>query len=226
METTNNILKELELVAPQLAKMPRMLPYTAPDGYFDYLPNQILAKTKPNVYAVADDYFEQLSSSVMSKIKANETDELPTIFSQIKKEQVYKTPAGYLEKRFEIPEASIITMPKKRNTKRILMYAAAACILSFVSLSIFNFVQNKVGSGKQFVNNESLVITGTNVKYNEVKQINVEAAIDSLSDIEVDAYLCENGVIACAEPIEKVTSDLEKTDISEADLDAFIDGTE
>jgi hypothetical protein len=82
MPEQNDILKELESMGSPLAQLSRQMPYALPSGYFDQLPDVILAQAlekdviselpKITPYKAPEGYFDKLPQQVMNAIQADE----------------------------------------------------------------------------------------------------------------------------------------------------------
>lgn len=70
MTQENNITEELKQMGSSLAAVPRTMPYTVPDGYFQQLDQRMARYTDPiptatMPYAVPDGYFDKLPQAVL-----------------------------------------------------------------------------------------------------------------------------------------------------------------
>lgn len=113
MTNRNTILNELTELSPELAgKDPHNNPYEVPVGYFNNLPEHMLAlvnepaniaaSTQP--YEVPQGYFEGLADAVLNRVKAIEANDpkeelkqAAPFLSSLKKENPYTLPEGYFE---------------------------------------------------------------------------------------------------------------------------------
>lgn len=117
METRDNILKELQDIAPRLASLEKKNHFTVPDGYFLNFRNTMLQQVtqenqelssvapsllsieKKNTAEVPAGYFNTFSAGLMKKIRANEiADELSAIaptLSATQKKNTLQVPANY-----------------------------------------------------------------------------------------------------------------------------------
>lgn len=71
----NNIHKEIADIAPNLASIPKVNPFVAPEGYFYSLENHVLdaIDKKPILSnSTPDDYFNNLSERVLERVKSKE----------------------------------------------------------------------------------------------------------------------------------------------------------
>ena len=120
MENRVNILNELREISPVLAQMEAGLPYEVPQGYFEGLAEQILARVKAeaippvleaarnNPYSVPDGYFDELPGIIMNRVRAEralnpieEIEAISPLLSQLKNKIPFSVPDGYFT---ELPE--------------------------------------------------------------------------------------------------------------------------
>jgi hypothetical protein len=103
MEKRQEILNELNSIAPLLAKVSAKMPYTLPAAYFEELPNKMVSllnvpekeidlPIQQHPFTVPEGYFESLAGSIIQKIKEEEQG-----FSINAKEMPYSIPTGYFE---------------------------------------------------------------------------------------------------------------------------------
>ena len=112
MHTNTDILNELSIISPLIAKINNKNVLTAPAGYFDSLSDTILlglqedmAFLKPlNDFTpdVPAGYFDQLSDKILDKIRltevaGNELKNLSPILASIKKNEIFEVPKDYFE---------------------------------------------------------------------------------------------------------------------------------
>lgn len=228
MERASNIQEELMTISQTVANIPFVPTYTLSSQYFQSLPLMIIGRLVNPEYSTPDGYFDNLARTILQKIKNEETDELPAIFSQINKKELYSVPEGYFNKPISLNEktseaAPVININNSKRKTQWWKYAAAACMVGLFAVTMIKLIQPSNN-----VDKEDMKIAGTNVTYKEIKAINVEKALDSLSSAEVDDYLCNNGLIACNDDKkveEKLDIELEELNISDEDLEKFIEGS-
>src|SRR5437868_5526480 len=124
MESSNNILKELQELSPVLASSyPLPVPYNVPDEYFGQLPASILSvvttpddaadelkglssllggisKTPP--FHLPEGYFTDLSENTLAETKAltfveQELEDFSPLLSKLNNAPLYEVPAGYFD---------------------------------------------------------------------------------------------------------------------------------
>jgi hypothetical protein len=222
MKQQANIQTELIDISHIIAEIPFVATYTIPENYFNQLPLLILGKCNTAIYTVPDNYFNTLSTAILNKIEI-ETDALPAIFNNISKENVYTTPEAYFNTINTIP-TPVVNIQKNKKTKT-WYYLAAACFTGIIALVAFQFINNTKPTSNV---NSDRIIAGTNMSYNQIVNMNVDAAIDSLNNDDVNNYLCENGLIACTDTKandEKLQTEIEELNITEEELNDFIDAS-
>ena len=112
-------MNELGEISPAVAQIQPVTPYQVPNGYFEGLAEQILARVKAenlspvlqeakeNPYSVPQGYFEALPSIILNRVKTaalNSNEEIEAIsplLSQLKNKQPFSVPAGYFN---DLPE--------------------------------------------------------------------------------------------------------------------------
>lgn len=113
MENKNIILQEAAQISPAVASIGNENPYRAPNGYFDQLTAQVLAKVQgealpatPAPYAVPEGYFDNLAGNIMAKIKTQAAPVAEPAFLHAEDELAslppclptpYSIPAGYFD---------------------------------------------------------------------------------------------------------------------------------
>jgi hypothetical protein len=225
MERKLDIQNELIEISPTVALIPYVNIYKVAPDYFENFPFQIsiLCNKNEHFYTVPNVYFDNLSSIILQKIKEEEIDELPEIFNSISKGNVFQTPPNYFEKIHSKPleQAKIITLTTKNKTTTWLKYAVAACSIAIISFFAVNFFNTKSKP------NEDAIIAGTSISYKEIKNMDVDKALASLPSLDLNNYLCENGLVACSDikADETLEKELDNLNISDEDLDKLIEET-
>jgi hypothetical protein len=184
-----NILQELEQISSTVAGISRTNVYTTPHGYFDQFPTNIMrlvkgdrelhtslpSKANQQVYAVPGDYFESLPGKILSAIKAKEKDTVweelnavSPLLASIPKHNVYQVPEGYFQ---------TLTMSKPRAKAKVISfakavrYSVAAAIVSVMAVGGYLLLDNK------------------SEQHTTASEINVPAAVQTLSENEIESYL-------------------------------------
>lgn len=103
MNRNIDILNELEALSTMVAGIGRANVFMVPDGYFEAVPDTILASVTNNKAAggeVPDGYFDNLSHNILSKIEgtvANELQAISPFIAGLKKVTPYEVPENYFE---------------------------------------------------------------------------------------------------------------------------------
>lgn len=147
MESSNNILKELQELSPVLASSyPQPVPYKVPDDYFGQLSTNILnainatgtdnaadelqalspllgSISKKAPYHLPEDYFNTLSENTLAETKAlafvqEELDEFSPVLHNLKHAPLYEVPAGYFD---QLPDAILKKVNEQQPAKVIKM---------------------------------------------------------------------------------------------------------
>jgi len=135
METTKDILNELESLSPLIAAMDKVNVFTVPAGYFDSLSYTVLAclSDKQNLVTdksatinatVPEGYFDQLAGSILNKIKSEpsakeEIASLSPILSGLQHQPVFEVPTGYFEQLSSEVKKSISNSSSKDEIKEL-----------------------------------------------------------------------------------------------------------
>jgi hypothetical protein len=122
MDVRNEISVELGSLSDLVSGISRQTPYEAPDGYFDQVPVQVLARiaAKSSTFGVPSGYFDGFAAQVLARVKAGagnngsirpelapglfmeegveeELARLSAVVSRISREMPYRLPEGYFE---------------------------------------------------------------------------------------------------------------------------------
>lgn len=212
MKPQNTILDELKDIAPTLIEIGIDMPYAVQNGYFDQLAETILEKATIGLvnkstlgsYQVPDQYFSGLASKIMQRVKESATDEISMftenesiapILNTIQKEMPYAVPEKYFEHfSVTIPneKAKLIPMKKMRNW---MTYAAAAVFVGIMVTGSFLFSDKK--QSKDF---------------EQYQNMNVAAALDQVSDAELNNYIDDNRVNSIDDLSENERASLDNID--------------
>ena len=219
MPQSNIIVQELLSTCPQLATIDTITPYTVPSHYFAILPALILTKVvSNNCYTVPSQYFETLTTTITDKI--NVLTELqtiaPTLATIPSNTTTYKLPNATLS-AIKIPHITTAKVIHINTYKRkFWLYAAAAVTVILISITVLNFYNKPTQLGNQ-------IIAGTNVTYNQIQQLNVDAELANLNTTELNNYLCNKGIIACTETIEpnNLKKEMEALPITDEELNNY-----
>jgi hypothetical protein len=203
MKPGAEILNELQELNSILSRIEKVNLFTVPQGYFETLSAIILLNSKKEVgQNVPEGYFDQLAGNILSKIKAQQqlspADELrqlsPMLYS-IQGSNVFEVPAAYFNNIADAvinqlhPEATVVKMSWRSS---FVKYAAAAVVVSFITLSIFKFANKSSSPDKQ--NNIAAVVLDPSIQKGKMmndQQFN--EALNNLSADDIAGYLEKNG---------------------------------
>ena len=205
MDSSEEILEELKSISSLVSGIKKIPIGKTPDGYFESLPERMLAWVKANeeVNSISSEeipkqYFENLSVQIISTIKEKEEtqkeledfkQEFPVLHS-LKNKQVFKVPDGYFQ---EVPLLIIDKCESKQKAKIISMpskwwkYAAAAILGGVMVIGSIQFYNKLTTTNK--INRYLIAST----QYKTEDQI--QQGVASLNDDEIIAYLENHGNI-------------------------------
>ncbi len=215
-----DILNELNAISPLVASVPRINVYRVDENYFDGIRAELQARiiasnfTVPqNNFDVPEGYFENLPTNILAKIKAQENNPVFTemeilspIIASIGNTNVYTVPQGYFE---QLAMPSIATAKVvKMGSRSIFKYAAAAVIVGLLGFGTMKFIANTT------VNNETHELVKEANKILETNSF--DATLASVSDKDIEKYLSQNGEDITAALVAASIDD-ENTTLPEAD---------
>jgi hypothetical protein len=192
LKPQNTILEELKDIAPALLETGVKMPYFVQEGYFDQLAETIsekvtvafISNTVNSGFQVPEAYFNGLASKILLRVKEMDLEEtslhdenewVAPILNTLSKGMPYSVPSNYFEHfTFQIPveKAKVIPMKKMRNW---MTYAAAAVFVGIMVTGSFLF------SDKQQAKD-----------FEKFQNMDVAAALDQVSDSELNSYIDEN----------------------------------
>jgi hypothetical protein len=201
MQEREDILNELNAISPLVASVPRVNVYRVDENYFDGIRAELQARiiasnfiAPQNKLDVPAGYFENLPNNILAKIKSQENnpvftemEELSPTIANIGNNNVYTVPQDYFEQLAmpSIASAKVVKM----GSRSIFKYAAAAVVTGLLGLGIFTFV-----------NKNAVQINGSEVdsvvmaKANEIIQKkSFEKELENVSDEDLEQYLSQNG---------------------------------
>ena len=207
MLSDNDILKELKGISPLMAGFSNKNIFSIPEEYFETLSDLILLNIKEElsinvgveIFKVPERYFDNLSASILAKVKtvddaAEELKLLSPLLCTISHINVYKVPNGYFNKMQGIvlktvgsKQAGVFRLPVLRQ---ILKYAAAAVIISIISLCVYKYAENPFFKNISAINYASLAPSIEKGKSMNEQEFNEE--LNVLSNEDISAYLEKN----------------------------------
>jgi hypothetical protein len=103
-----DVMEELNSLSSSLADAPQVFPFTVPQGYFEQLPQRIIALVNEELEPLTgysrtspltpppDGYFTGLAAGILQKVKMEE-EEIVAPFAGISKSNPFSLPEGYFE---------------------------------------------------------------------------------------------------------------------------------
>ncbi len=197
MMNIKNENMEWEREAPQLASLPRTMPYRVPDNYFNELQERInqsvfvesLMQKESQGFTVPQNYFEDLGLQIESKIAAEQIKSLV-------KTDGFKTPANY----FENLQANILsktTAPQQTKVVRLwgsqfMRYASAACVFVVIASGLYFTQQSKVDqtASVDLATEQMLYDIDENTILEHIQES--QTATNGTSDAEMENYILNN----------------------------------
>ena len=133
MENRKDILTELKEISPILAG-DLQVPYNLPAGYFETLPQVILARMAQSV-----------------PVFHSELEEIAPLLNGVSRQNVYSVPSGYFDRAIGIPEeskhAKVISLTP---LKRWMQYATAAVVAGILVTGAFFISSNDESEYKKY----------------------------------------------------------------------------
>lgn len=131
METRDDILKELQQIAPKLSAFSKVNFYTVPAGYFNELKLSLykipienslqtgllsaIEKPAVSVKDVPEGYFNTFAVNMLQKIKQDELAEIAPALAGLQKVNLYTVPEGY----FNAPLAELVEKVMAKDSQSI-----------------------------------------------------------------------------------------------------------
>jgi hypothetical protein len=212
LKPQHTILNEIKEIAPTLMEVSIDMPYTVPKGYFEQLSESVLEKAKfgleshsiPKGYKVPEQYFSGLASKILQRVKDtetgdvsvfNENESIAPILNTISNKMPFSIPEQYFEHlSVQIPseKAKVIPLKMMRNW---MTYAAAAVFLGIMVTGSFLFSDKKQSQD-----------------FEKYQNMDVSAALDQVSDAELNSYIDENHASSVDDLTENERTNLDNLD--------------
>lgn len=241
MESSNNILKELQELSPVLASSyPLPVPYKVPDDYFGQLPATILSlvttpdnaaeelkglssllggisKTPP--FHLPEGYFTDLSENTLAETKAldfvqQELEEFSPLLSKLKNAPLYEVPAGYFD---ELPN-TILQKVKVQEPAKVVKMNSRQLLRRYIAAAAVLLV---LATGAWWYFQPGTPASDTQI-----------AAVNQLPEEELARFLDDDQSLASLENSNALASNTESeadgmqdllTDVSDEELQQYID---
>lgn len=238
--TNQDTIQELKELNSLLAGIPSGNCYAVPDGYFDTLAAQVLARIKAltdseetrfsqsisteTPYSVPAGYFDSLAGNVMAAIRrqeefasaSEEIAALSPLLSSIEKENPYSVPAGYFENLSKDINLKPVEVQRTKVVSMVnrtwFRYAAAAIVIGFITVT-----------GIQFLNSNPVSVSNPHAwvekNMNKVSTDDINNFIQVATD---DGSASQNSLVSSAKATD--IKDLMQ-DVSDKDIQDFLNKT-
>lgn len=249
MHDQNNIQDELRSLNSSLPVKGGPNPFSVPEGYFEQLATEVLAKaqaqdtsaaeelqvlspllaglSKKSPYTVPDGYFDE-NAAVLSSVVTDE--EVSPVLAAIGKAMPYSVPQGYFE---QLPQQMMATLTRPKAivvpflSRTWAKAAVAAAIGGIVFFGGYRLLNNNPEGGEPLITAQRPADTSTN----QVAQNKAGLAPDmkNISAEEVEAFI-NNLPLNPAKVQRQSTQPAEKQevakwlkDVPQAEIDAFLE---
>jgi hypothetical protein len=135
METLNEILTELQEIAPALGREKYLLPYRVPTGYFHGFSDELMNLVRKTAAIPESDVFTEIN-------------EISPLLAGLKNRNPYQVPAGFFEAlKTTIPQqetipATVTEMPVRKTSvfaRNIRRFAVAASVIAILGITCYQF---------------------------------------------------------------------------------------
>jgi hypothetical protein len=195
----NNEDMEWEKEAPQLASLPKTMPYSVPDNYFNELQARInqsvfvdgLMQGENQGFTVPQNYFEDLGKQIESRIATEEIRSLAATDG-------FTTPANYFENlQAQILNKTAQATPKTKVVRfwnsDLIRYASAACLFMLIGSGLYFTQQSKVQqtASVDLASEQLLYDIDENTILEHIQESQA-ATTTTVSDTEMENYILDN----------------------------------
>ncbi len=196
-----NILNELNAISPLVASVPRINVYRVDENYFDGIRAELQARiiasnfiAPQSNFDVPEGYFENLPINILAKIKAQENNVVftemeglsPTI-ANIGNKNVYSVPQGYFENLVVPTNASAKLV--KIGSRSIFKYAAAAVITGLLGFGAMKFIDGTKTHNKIDLQTAAIMKDANKI----LQDGSFDKELENISDKDLEQYLKDGG---------------------------------
>ncbi|CAN5317860.1 hypothetical protein BH09BAC2_BH09BAC2_06430 [soil metagenome] len=192
MKPNNEILNELLLISPSLARIGNNNIFSVPEGYFSSFPLNTIRELHGSSFSVPDSYFDKFSDRILQKIKETaDESETTGLLKKIRHTNVFTVPENYFDNFSqsvfsEVQPAKVIRM----EHRSIWKYAAAAVITGLIGISSFWSLNTKSSApSDNFTVADIKLPAYINQSFQYKTESDVNEAIENLSGEEIITYL-------------------------------------
>jgi hypothetical protein len=191
---------EWEKEALILASLPRTMPFSVPENYFNELQSRInqsvfvdgLMQTENQGFTVPQNYFEELSTQIESRIAIEQ-------IKSVVATDGFNTPTNYFENlQANILSKTTSTTPKTKVVRlwssNLIKYASAACVIILAGSGLyFNEQQRSVKqiASIELASEQMLYDIDENTILEHIQESQA-ATTTTVSDTEMEKYILDN----------------------------------
>lgn len=192
---------EWEMEAPHLAALPRTMPYSVPDKYFNDLQVRInqsvfvdgLMQRENQGFTIPQNYFEDLGKQIESRIAVDQ-------ISTLVKNDGFKTPAAYFDKLQAniLSKTTAAPAPKVKVLRLwqtdLMKYASAACFIVLAASGLYLNEQHSLRQirNTEFANEQILYDIDESVIFEHLQENQTVTNNISASETEMENYILDN----------------------------------
>jgi hypothetical protein len=148
METSKEILTELQEIAPNLGKTAiSKVPYAVPNGFFEGFVEGLMIRIQREAAAYSEYDDGQQNAEVLPHL---EIEEISPLLAGLKNKNTYQVPAGYFETlkaKITVADSKPISIKTKEApvfNLKFVKYAVAASIVVLLGTAVFNLTYHKI----------------------------------------------------------------------------------
>ena len=142
MNSSKTILSETQAISQPVANLPKTNPFTLSQEYFELFSITLLRtiqQSEQRALATPENYFSTFPSKLLEKIKqehtSSELEELSPMLVGMQKQNPFYVPENYFSTFNATPKKEQAVIRSAFSYKRIIRYAAAACITGLLIIS-------------------------------------------------------------------------------------------
>ncbi len=224
MNSSKTILSETQAISQPVANLPKTNPFTLSQEYFELFSITLLRRiqqSEQKALATPENYFSTFPSKLLEKIKQEHTsaelEELSPMLVGIQKQNPFYVPENYFSTFNATPKKEQAVIRSVFSYKRIIRYAAAACI---TGLLIISYTYNK----------DNTTSSLAALQRNSAADLSLESIIGYLDEVDDVKDANESDTPITAEnnllvDINQETIRQVLQEIPESDIKQFIDQT-
>ncbi len=224
MNSSKTIFSETQAISQTVANLPTTNPFNLSTEYFELFPITLLRtiqKSELKTLSIPENYFSSFPIKMLEKIKQEdvnlELEELAPSLVGMQKQNPFHVPENYFTSFHAIPKKEQAVTRSLFSYKKIIRYAAAACI---TGLLLMTYTITKNNSASQLAS----------VQTSSASDLSLESIVGYLDEVDGIKDGNENDTPITAEnnllvDINQETISQVLQEIPENDIKQFIDQT-